>query len=278
MEAMSAAEFGVLKGQGSDGNWFPRQTFANPDFHDGQVLIDEKSKTATILDFGQALPISNAERKGGLDLLTIIGKADSPKRAAKRLNKRYFGKEKVLTASDLAPILEREDRMDCFIHLLSTLSRKGADVPLSAVHWILGVNRQLALAEKIGKPIDKQVRNMVINHKIGLPLVTYNAAHGTKEATVRAANHAARMAVAIGTSIAHVVGGWFGWNATQEPETGQNKELAQGSPTTPGAGLPPGAASFAPTGVEAPAQSNKVESDPVKRVRSQYVWKPNLGS
>ena len=42
----------------------------------GQVLIDKDTKTATILDFGQAVPISNEDREGGLDLLTVIGKAD----------------------------------------------------------------------------------------------------------------------------------------------------------------------------------------------------------
>lgn len=261
MEAMSAAEFGVLKGQDSSKNWLPKTTFANPDFHDGQVLIDEDTKTATILDFGQALPISNAERKGGLDLLTIIGKADSPKRAAKRLNKRYFGKENVLTAEDLAPILERKDRMDCFIHLLSTLSRKGADVPLAAVHWILGINRQLALSEKIGKPIDKEVRNMVINHKVGLPLATYNAAHGTKVATVKAAKHAARAAVAIGASIAHVVGGWLGWNATEETENPAVEPSIFKS------------AGLAPESLETPPPKPQV----LKRATSKYAWKPNVG-
>ncbi len=44
----------------------------------------------TILDFGQAVPISNEDRVGGLDLLTVIGKADWPWLAARRLNRRYF--------------------------------------------------------------------------------------------------------------------------------------------------------------------------------------------
>jgi hypothetical protein len=52
----------------------------------------------------------------------------------------------------LEPILARQDRMDCFIHLLSLLSRNGAKVPISSVHWVLGLNRQMALAEKIGDP------------------------------------------------------------------------------------------------------------------------------
>lgn len=177
MDAMAAAEFGVLRGVDSSANWRPKPLFANPDFHDGQVLIDEETKSVTILDFGQAVPISNEDRVGGLDLLTVIGKADSAKAAAKRLNKRYFPENPVITAEQLEPLLEREDRMDCFIHLLSTLSRSGAEVPISSVHWVLGVNRQMALAEKIGDPIDSAVRNMVLNHKAGLPLSSFNATY-----------------------------------------------------------------------------------------------------
>jgi hypothetical protein len=177
MDAMAAAEFGVLRGVDSSANWRPKPLFANPDFHDGQVMIDEESKTVTILDFGQAVPISNEDRVGGLDLMTIIGKVDSAKAAAKRLNKRYFPENPVITPEILEPILEREERMDCFIHLLSTLSRSGADVPISSVHWVLGMNRQMALAEKIGDPIDSAVRNLIINHKAGLPLSTFNASY-----------------------------------------------------------------------------------------------------
>ncbi len=186
MDAMGAAEFGVLRGVDSSGNIKPRPLFANPDFHDGQVMIDKETKTVTILDFGQAVPISNEDRVGGLDLLTVIGKADWGWLAARRLNKRYFDGRAVITAETLKPILAREERMDCFIHLLSLLSRNGADVPISSVHWVLGLNRQIALAEKIGDPIDDAVKNMVLNHKAGLPLATFNAAYGTgaKSATL----------------------------------------------------------------------------------------------
>lgn len=179
MDAMGAAEFGVLRGVDSSGNWKPRPLFANPDFHDGQVLIDKDSKTVTILDFGQAVPISNEDRMGGLDLLTVIGKADWGWLAARRMNQRYFEGKAVITSEMLEPILARKDRMDCFIHLLSLLSRNGAQVPISSVHWVLGLNRQMALAEKIGDPIDEAVKKMIANHKAGLPLSTFNASYGS---------------------------------------------------------------------------------------------------
>ena len=234
MDAMGAAEFGVLRGVDSTANWKPRPLFANPDFHDGQVLIDKDSKSVTILDFGQAVPISNDDRNGGLDLLTVIGKADWNWLAARRLNKRYFAGEKVITSEMLEPILEREDRMDCFIHLLSLLSRNGAEVPISSVHWVLGLNRQMALAEKIGDPIDEAVRNMVLNHKAGLPLTTFNASYGTGAkiaATAKQALHTAtETARTLASSVAVSVGAWFGFSPSEhESRPGQIKGFALAS-------------------------------------------------
>lgn len=214
MDAMGAAEFGVLRGVDSSGNWKPRPLFANPDFHDGQVLIEKDTKMVTILDFGQAVPISNEDREGALDLLTVIGKADWGWLAARRLNNRYFDGKHVMTSDMLKPILEREERMDCFVHLLSLLSRNGANVPISSVHWVLGLNRQIALAEKIGDPIDEAVKNMVANHKAGLGLATFNASYGSGTKTtnmgiqsLHSANEAARSlagptAVALGAPTA----------------------------------------------------------------------------
>lgn len=181
MRPMAKAEMGILRGQTNAGNWLPKTTFANPDFHDGQVLIDEASKTVTILDFGQAVPIDNIHREAALDLLTIIGKADGGKAAAKRLNKRYFEGRDVMTAEDMKDILQRKERMDCFIHLLSLISRKGADVPISSVHWVLGLNRQLALGKKLNQSVQGQVRNIVLTHKVGLPLGVYNTAHAVRD-------------------------------------------------------------------------------------------------
>ncbi len=207
MAAMAGAEFGVLKAPPKMYTLRPKPLFANPDFHDGQVMIDKETKMVTILDFGQAVPISNEDRDAGMDLLTIIGKADQPESAARRLNKRYFKGEEVIKPSDLEELLERTDRMDIFIHLLSTVSRKGARVPLSSVHWVLGLNRQLALGEKIGKPIDKEVRNMVITHKLWMPLGVYNTAHWAKEKTV---------ALAVG--IADRLSGWI-FGKDEPPES-----------------------------------------------------------
>ena len=174
MTAMHKAEMSVLRGQPEQGDVLPRALFANPDFHDGQVLVDTDTREVTILDFGQAVPISVEERKAALDLLTVFGKGDGPKTAAKRLNKRFFGKEKVLTKEQLEPILSRKDMMGRFIHLLSLVAREGGEVPLASVNWILGLNRQISLGKSLGLPVEREVKTMVASHKLGLGLGTAN--------------------------------------------------------------------------------------------------------
>jgi hypothetical protein len=225
LRPLARTEMGILRGQDSDGNWWPKALFSNPDFHDGQVLIEEASKTVTILDFGQAVMTDNEQRETALDLLTIIGKGDSVRNATKRLNKRFFDKKPVLSREEIEPILQRKDRMDCFIHLLSLLAQKGAEVPISSVHWILGVNRQIALGTKLNQSVQKQVRNMVINHKIGLPLGVYNTLHEVKEKVVGWA-----------ASLGHCLGLWalnepgqaptqqedWAWRPLNPPEQGDN--------------------------------------------------------
>lgn len=65
--------------------------------------------------------------------------------------------------------------MGRFIRVLSLLAEKGADVPLSSVNWILGLNRQIALGKKLGTSVETQVKMMVGAHKLRLGLGTANA-------------------------------------------------------------------------------------------------------
>ncbi len=177
MTAMHKVEMGVLKGQGSQGKILPEALFANPDFHDGQVLISSQDKSVTILDFGQAVPITNDERETALDLMTVFAKVDSPKAAVKRLNKRFFkdapAAEK-LTVEDLESVLERKKDMGRFIRLLSTLALKGAEVPMSGIHWILALNRQIVLGKRLGSNVENQVKSMILGHKLGLRMGVSN--------------------------------------------------------------------------------------------------------
>ena len=198
MRHMADAEFGLLKGQDASNNLRPRPNFANPDFHDGQVLINEEDKVVTILDFGQAVPISNEEREAGLDLLTVLGRLDTNGRAVDRMNERFFpAGTPGLTKQDLEEIWKGPDlqieghksfaakKMDSFIRLLATISQKGGKVPLSTVHWVLALNRQMVLGDKLDQGIKLELVGMVGSHKLGLPLTAYNAVHDTTEAVVQ---------------------------------------------------------------------------------------------
>ncbi|MEW6278123.1 MAG: hypothetical protein AB1758_05840 [Candidatus Eremiobacterota bacterium] len=152
----------------------PVPLVANPDFHDGQVLIDPETRTVTLLDFGQAVPISNDERRYAADLLGIVGRAHTPASAARILNGR-LGTD--LTPAELAPILAGKDAMDTFVRLVGFLAGRGKKVPLPVVHWVLGINRQRALGERIGQPVEPTLRNLVLTRRLGLPEEVPNALH-----------------------------------------------------------------------------------------------------
>lgn len=184
MMALAQVEMDRILGIGPDGSPWPVSLYANPDFHDGQVLIDIETRTVTILDFGQAVKLSNAERELGVDILRVISKADSAKSAARILNSNALLKKRggQIGIGDLEKLFERTERMDIFIQLLSLLDQSKMPVPLASVHWILAVNRQIALGEKIGVDTTHIFRHLVITDKLGLPKAFYNALHMAKRA------------------------------------------------------------------------------------------------
>ena len=215
LRPMAHAEMALIKGQTAEGNLVPVPMFANPDFHDGQVLVDEPNKTVTILDFGQAVPINNEQRELALDLMTVLGKLDTPKQAVKRLNHKFFpNSEKGINLEDLKPVMARPKVMDKFIHLLSLLARNGADVPISTVHWVLAMNRQLVLGEKLDQSIKGQLVGMVVNHKLGLPLGVFNTVYTVNEKVKNFAS-----------GLTHSLIGW----AIKEPKE-EHKELFKTAP------------------------------------------------
>ena len=176
MAALLSVEMEVLRGVSGSGNMKPVPLFANPDLHDGQVLIDTKSKTVTILDFGQVEEISNQERLLAIDVLRVISGAETSKSSIKLLAKRLKGLYSGFKISEesMSRVLEKSDRMDRFVRLTSLLSRKGFELPLSTVHWVLAANRAIKLGDKIGVPYEKTFRNIAITQKLGIPLSVYN--------------------------------------------------------------------------------------------------------
>jgi ABC1 atypical kinase-like domain/Peptidase family M48 len=174
MGAMAQVETDVLLGIGADQTSEPKALHANPDFHDGQVLIDTENHQVTLLDFGQAVPIDNQQREYGLDLLSTLSGKLSPQKAADLINER--APEAKVSAEELADILAREDSMDAFIRLLGLMETKGNRIPLPVVHWVMAVNRQKALGEKIEKPLTPMLRNLLLTRQAGGSLKLYNMA------------------------------------------------------------------------------------------------------
>ena len=172
MKAVAKVERDALYGMAKADQPKPTTLHANPDFHDGQVLIEPDSKEVTILDFGQAVNIDNEQREYGADLLTILGGAYSPEKAAELLRK-HSGVD--ISTERLEEIFKSKERMDKFTKLLGTLAGLGGKVPIPVVHWVLGMNRQIALGEKTGDSMMNSLRVMALVRKSGGDIETFNA-------------------------------------------------------------------------------------------------------
>lgn len=179
MRALSQVEMDRLLGIGPDGNPKPVPLYANPDFHDGQVLIDVPNRSVQILDFGQAVKITNEERLLGLRVLRIISAADSAQTSVRLLNDNPILNQQngSVRPEDIQKILDRKDRMDRFIQLIALLDRSKMALPLSTVHWVLAVNRQIKLGEKISINNQSIFKHLVMADKLGIPTGVYNFAH-----------------------------------------------------------------------------------------------------
>ncbi len=186
MSVIAKQELDVLFGTDKSGNPKPVQLFANPDLHDGQVMVhvDGNKIKVSVLDFGQALSITKSEREMGLDILTIIQKTKTPKEAAALLNKigdKLAPGHGLFSEADLKPLLERQDNMDIFVRLISLSSSKGVELPLSSIHWILGVNRLVGLGDRLGLPMREEFRNLIIAEKFGLGFKSANLFRGLQD-------------------------------------------------------------------------------------------------
>ncbi|MFC1610382.1 hypothetical protein ACFL6C_05445 [Myxococcota bacterium] len=191
MTAVGDWEYDILLGIDHDGSNAPVPLHANPDFHDGQVLIDPSPEGSpfkgriTVIDPGQAVPIDNRQREYAIDLLRIIGRPETGANARTILSGWIGDAANELEPDKLDEILARDDRMDKFIHLLSYLRRSGNKVPLPTVHWILAINRQVRLGEKIGREVggkvrnkvERRVRNLIRSDVAHMGLGSYNLAH-----------------------------------------------------------------------------------------------------
>lgn len=151
MEAVYEFEFNHLRGN-LDKAGHGVVNIANPDLHDGQVFIEEKTNTVTVIDFGQAVPIDSKQRALGVDVLAFIGGIISAESYQQKLSmhRSLLGVSQTLTLASLQEIKVKADPMDRFVHLIALHSQAGIELPLATVHWIFGVNRLRVLGRKIG--------------------------------------------------------------------------------------------------------------------------------
>ena len=173
LRALSEVEMSLLVGRVSK----PVAAFANPDFHDGQFLIDVKNRRITILDFGQAVFLSTADRDVGIRLLRVIRRIDSQPSSVDWLNQTFrlaSGAPGTFTTSDLSEILNSSEDMNRFVRLVARIRSRGGIVPIAVVHWVFAINRQLELSRRIGTNVKLEVAALVAASRLGIRSDTYS--------------------------------------------------------------------------------------------------------
>jgi hypothetical protein len=176
MAAISQVEMDLLLGMTEEGNPRPFFAHANPDFHDGQVIIDVATRNVQILDFGQAVSITNAERAQAVEILRVVAGAESAESATKLVNR--WARRAIVDAREMKKILGSSgERMDRFVKLISEMNLRGYEVPIAGVHWVMAANRQIALGEKIGVRNEAIFKHLALSQKLGLGQKAFNQAH-----------------------------------------------------------------------------------------------------
>lgn len=125
----------------------------NPDIHDGQLLIDVDKATITVIDFGQAVPVSELQRNFGLEMITLVSGLRTKADALRSITEwsKKLGHITQYTAADIDKVWAVTDQMDRFVRLISMMRERGAKVPIESIHFVLAVNRLAKLGKKIGR-------------------------------------------------------------------------------------------------------------------------------
>ena len=71
---------------------------------------------------------------------------------------------------------DKDRAMERFMEAAANFELLGVNIPLESIHWIMGVNRQVQLGNRIGRPIDGVIRGLLLAHKFGIGQIGANTA------------------------------------------------------------------------------------------------------
>lgn len=166
MSAFSQFEKEMIRGKYKDPN---QLAISNPDIHNGQILIDEASKTVTVIDMGQAMPIAEKDLNFSFKVLRIISGLESANSAQKIMDK--IAGRKVLTRQQIHDILISDtNQIDKLLRLVSQASLSGYQFKLEVVNIILAINRQIELGHTLELNSTSEFRNSMLVQKLGISI------------------------------------------------------------------------------------------------------------
>jgi hypothetical protein len=135
-------------------------SIANPDLHDGQVIISENS--ISVIDFGQAVDLDYESSQKGLSIVKVVSGLIPVDKCLEILQESFSLGSDQLDSEEMQAILSFMSPMERFIHLLSSFGLKGIELPLASVHWVLAVNRLQELSHKIDISFEDKAKALIL--------------------------------------------------------------------------------------------------------------------
>ncbi len=134
--------------------------FANPDLHDGQIIIDHDQ--TRIIDFGQAVAINKEDCQVGYNLLKIISGQLSTSAAFDVFKNQLNIDFENVSLDEFTEVIAFNEPMERFVHLISLVGQKNKFIPISSLHWVLAMNRLHQLSQKIDVSLKTKIAELYL--------------------------------------------------------------------------------------------------------------------
>lgn len=171
-----------IQGLGPDGKPTEKPIISDPDIHNGQFFIDEKTKTITLLDKGQSSTPTTADRELAKTIFRIA--ASMVKGDQVYLNLRYFESTLGLRLNEthinrIIELQKLETPIDRYLNIVGYLREIGK-VPTATVDWGFEFYRLTELASQVDRHQELEIKSVLLKGPVGKVVRTALDVYGTK--------------------------------------------------------------------------------------------------
>lgn len=171
-----------IQGLGPDNKPSEKPIISDPDFHNGQFFIDEKTKTITLLDKGQSSTPKMTERELAKTIFRIavqMTRADQVYSNLKmfegtlglRLNENHINR--------IIELQKLETPIDRYLNIVGYLREIGK-VPTATVDWGFEFYRLTELASQVDRQLELEIKSVLLKGPVGAVVRSVLDIYGTK--------------------------------------------------------------------------------------------------